>query len=89
MSYPDKAYIEKLIGATVIPLETTESTNDLAKKAALEGAPDGTTYIANVQTGCHGSGEHTFLGYDGRLYLSIVIRNASDLGHGRHTGHQR
>ena len=77
MSYPDKAYIEKLIGATVIPLETTESTNDLAKKAALEGAPDGTTYIAKVQTGGHGRGEHTFFCYDGGLYLSIVIRNAS------------
>ena len=77
MSYPDKAYIEKLIGATVIPLETTESTNDLAKKAALEGAPDGTTYIAKVQTGGHGRGEHTFFCYDGGLYLSIVISNAS------------
>ena len=77
MSYPDKAYIEKLIGATVIPLETTESTNDLAKKAALEGAPDGTTYIAKVQTGGHGRGEHTFFCYDGGLYLSIVIRTAS------------
>lgn len=77
MSYPDKAYIEKLIGATVIPLETTESTNDLAKKATLEGAPDGTTYIAKVQTGGHGRGEHTFFCYDGGLYLSIVIRNAS------------
>ena len=77
MRYPDKAYIEKLIGATVIPLETTESTNDLAKKAALEGAPDGTTYIAKVQTGGHGRGEHTFFCYDGGLYLSIVIRNAS------------
>lgn len=77
MSYPDKAYIEKLIGATVIPLGTTESTNDLAKKAALEGAPDGTTYIAKVQTGGHGRGEHTFFCYDGGLYLSIVIRNAS------------
>lgn len=77
MSYPDKAYIEKLIGATVIPLEKTESTNDLAKKAALEGAPDGTTYIAKVQTGGHGRGEHTFFCYDGGLYLSIVIRNAS------------
>lgn len=60
MSYPDKAYIEKLTGATVIPLETTESTNDLAKKAALEGASDGTVYIAKVQTGGHGRGEHTF-----------------------------
>lgn len=77
MSYPDKSYIEKLIGATVIPLGTTESTNDLAKKAALEGAPDGTTYIAKVQTGGHGRGEHTFFCYDGGLYLSIVIRNAS------------
>lgn len=77
MSYPDKTYIEKLIGATVIPLETTESTNDLAKKAALEGAPDGITYIAKVQTGGHGRGEHTFFCYDGGLYLSIVIRNAS------------
>ena len=77
MSYPDKAYIEKLTGATVIPLETTESTNDLAKKAALEGASDGTVYIAKVQTGGHGRGEHTFFCYDGGLYLSIVIRDAS------------
>ena len=77
MNYPDKAYIEKLTGATVIPLETTESTNDLAKKAALEGAPDGTVYIAKVQTGGHGRGEHTFFCYDGGLYLSIVIRDAS------------
>ena len=77
MSYPDKAYIEKLTGATVIPLETTESTNDLAKKAALEGTPDGTVYIAKVQTGGHGRGEHTFFCYDGGLYLSIVIRDAS------------
>lgn len=77
MSYPDKAYIEKLTGATVIPLETTESTNDLAKKAALEGASDGTVYIAKVQTGGHGRGEHTVFCYDGGLYLSIVIRDAS------------
>lgn len=77
MSYPDKAYIEKLTGATVIPLKTTESTNDLAKKAALEGAPDGTVYIAKTQTGGHGRGEHTFFCYDGGLYLSLIIRSAS------------
>lgn len=77
MSYPDKSYIERLTGATVIVLETTESTNDLAKKAALEGASDGTVYIAKMQTGGHGRGNRTFFCYDGGLYLSIIIRDAS------------
>ncbi len=75
MIYPDKKYIEKLTGCNIIALNETPSTNDLAKKAALDGAPDGTTYIAKIQTGGHGRGDRHFFSYDGGIYLSVIIRN--------------
>ena len=76
MIYPNKKYIEKLTGCNIIALKETPSTNDLAKKAAQNGAPDGTTYIAKIQTGGHGRGDKHFFCYDGGVYLSVIIRNS-------------
>ena len=76
MIYPNKKYIEKLTGCNIIALKETPSTNDLAKKAAQNGTPDGTTYIAKIQTGGHGRGDKHFFCYDGGVYLSVIIRNS-------------
>lgn len=76
MIYPDKTLIEKLTGCNIIALDRTLSTNDLAKKAAQDGAPDGTAYIARIQTCGHGRGDKQFFCYDGGVYLSIIIRDS-------------
>ena len=56
-------------------LETVDSTNDLAKRQALQGAPDGAIYLAEEQTGGRGRLGRSFVSPHGcGLYLSLLLR---------------
>ncbi len=51
-----------------------DSTNEVAKKLAMEGAGEGTVVIAEIQT--HGRGRYgkTWISPKGGVYLSIVLK---------------
>ena len=76
----DGARILSLLGAhpwadRVHVLETVDSTNSLAKREALLGAPDGSVWIADEQTGGRGRQGREFLSPKGKgLYLSVLLR---------------
>jgi len=61
------------------------STNDLAKQMARDGAPNGTTVIADSQTGGRGRMGRSFHSPSGSgIYMSVLLRPncpASDLMH--------
>jgi len=55
--------------------KTVDSTNDLAKKLALEGAPQGTTVLAEAQNKGKGrKGRSFFSPQESGLYLSMILR---------------
>ena len=56
-------------------LETVDSTNNLAKRQALQGAPDGAIYLADEQTGGKGRLGRSFVSPPGcGIYLSVLLR---------------
>ena len=56
-------------------LQKTESTNTLLRKAAVEGAPEGTVIAANCQTKGKGRiGRNFYSPSDTGVYLSILLR---------------
>lgn len=56
-------------------LETVDSTNNLAKTLAAEGAPAGTVILAESQTGGRGRLGRSFLSPAGDgIYLSVILR---------------
>ena len=56
-------------------LKTVDSTNSLAKREALTGAPHGSVYVSNEQTGGRGRQGRNFLSPRGKgLYLSVLLR---------------
>ncbi|MGI5894412.1 MAG: biotin--[acetyl-CoA-carboxylase] ligase [Candidatus Merdivicinus sp.] len=63
------------IGKNLIFLETVDSTNEAAKKAAAEGAPDGTVIVAKQQTQGRGRLARKFESPAGfGVYLTILLR---------------
>lgn len=64
--------------ATVGPLTVvaeTGSTNDDAKRAALEGqVAHGAVFVAGRQSAGRGRGDHRWHSPDGNVYLSVVLR---------------
>lgn len=57
--------------------DTITSTNDVLKQLALQGAPEGTTLVADCQTGGRGRLGRTFLSPSGvGVYLSVLLRPA-------------
>lgn len=63
------------LGRSLTLLPVTESTNDDARRAASEGAPDGHVIVADAQTRGRGSRGRTWLSPPGQdLYLSIVAQ---------------
>ena len=52
----------------------TDSTNTDLKALALEGAAEGTTLIAETQTGGRGRRGRTFASPEGGVYLSTLLR---------------
>ena len=56
-------------------LESVDSTNSLAKREALAGAPHGSVYLSDEQTGGRGRLGRSFLSARGKgLYLSVLLR---------------
>lgn len=66
-------------------LETVDSTNSLAKRMALNGAPHGSIFLADEQTGGRGRQGRSFVSPRGTgIYLSVLLRPdalPTDLGH--------
>lgn len=57
--------------------ETITSTNDVLKRMALQGAPEGTVLVADSQSGGRGRLGRTFLSPSGvGIYLSVLLRPA-------------
>lgn len=55
--------------------DTITSTNDVLKQLALQGASEGTTLVADCQTGGRGRMGRTFLSPSGvGIYLSVLLR---------------
>jgi len=55
-------------------LERCESTNDYARKLALEGCPHGTWISCRVQSCGKGRSGRTWQSLEGNLFLSILVR---------------
>ena len=54
-----------------------DSTNTFAMRAGAEGAPHGSVYLADAQTGGRGRGAHTWASPAGSgLYVSVLLRPA-------------
>jgi BirA family biotin operon repressor/biotin-[acetyl-CoA-carboxylase] ligase len=61
------------VGRRIVCVETCASTNDLAWKAALDGAPDGTAFFAEEQTKGRGRFGRTWAAPKGKALLSSII----------------
>jgi BirA family transcriptional regulator, biotin operon repressor / biotin---[acetyl-CoA-carboxylase] ligase len=61
-------------GFTVFHHETIGSTNDEARRLAVEGAPHGTVVHADEQTAGRGRLAHTWFSPQGNLYISVLLR---------------
>ncbi len=59
---------------TPIVLGTVDSTNNIAKAAAVGGAPEGTVIIAKRQTAGRGRMGRTFVSKSGGVYMSVILR---------------
>ncbi len=65
----------RTVGRRVVCVESCESTNDLAWRAALEGAPDGTVFFAEEQSKGRGRFGRSWIAPRGKAILcSIVLR---------------
>jgi BirA family transcriptional regulator, biotin operon repressor / biotin---[acetyl-CoA-carboxylase] ligase len=66
---------EVTIGRPIVLKDSTESTNDDARKAAASGGPHGAVFLAESQTRGRGRSGHTWFSPPGEnLYLSIILR---------------
>lgn len=54
--------------------DTVNSTNRLAKEAAIAGVNHGTIIIANEQTEGRGRKDHSFYSPKGGLYMSLILK---------------
>lgn len=62
-------------GRPICVVERTGSTNEDARRAALDGAPHGAMFLADAQTAGRGRGGHAWHSPPGEnLYLSVVLR---------------
>ncbi|MDH7564762.1 MAG: biotin--[acetyl-CoA-carboxylase] ligase [Candidatus Bathyarchaeota archaeon] len=64
----------KHIGARIIFLHETSSTNDLAKELAFSGSPEGTVVLAEAQTNGRGRLGREWVSPRGGLYFSVILR---------------
>lgn len=65
----------KWAGRNLVYLETVDSTNDLAKKLADQGAPEGTLVVADEQTGGKGRRGRAWCTPKGSaIAMTIVLR---------------
>ncbi|MBI4287247.1 MAG: biotin--[acetyl-CoA-carboxylase] ligase [Chloroflexi bacterium] len=62
------------IGRNVLYFETVSSTMNAARRAARDGAPEGTLVIAEEQTAGRGRRGRDWLSVSGNLMFSVVLR---------------
>ena len=63
------------VGKTLYCFESVDSTNSFLKRAAAEGAPDGTVAVADEQMAGRGRRGRSFSSASGRgVYLSVLLR---------------
>jgi BirA family biotin operon repressor/biotin-[acetyl-CoA-carboxylase] ligase len=68
-------FSNKIIGSRLLCLETTESTNLAARQLAEEGAPEGTTVLADSQSGGKGRLGRSWLSPpEVNFYGSVILR---------------
>lgn len=60
-------------------VEETDSTNTRLKQMAREGAPEGTVFLAQRQTGGRGTRGRAFHSPEGGLYCSVLLRPKTEL----------
>ena len=58
----------------LIELESTDSTNEEAKRLALDGAPEGTVVWARKQTAGKGRRGRSWVSGEGNLFCSILLK---------------
>lgn len=63
----------------IIKLNTIDSTQNLAKQLAREGAASGTLILTETQSAGRGQYEHTWSSAKGGLYFSLVLRPEKEL----------
>ena len=62
------------IGQTIKHFPSVDSTNDIAKKLAREGADEGTVVLADVQEKGRGRLERVWSSPMGGIWLSVILR---------------
>lgn len=77
-SAPFRITSSPMASALFYDLDTVDSTNTMAKRLALEGAPDGTVVSAKVQTAGRGRHDRSWDSPSGNLYWSMVSRLRGD-----------
>lgn len=74
------ALTTSVMGRRIDYLASTRSTMDDARRAAAEGAPDGTLIVADEQSAGRGRFERTWVSPPGvNLYLSLLLRPSSEV----------
>ncbi len=89
MSVPDKLYPSeiryglqtKLLGRKVVHLNTTGSTNTVARQIAERGIEEGTVVVAEIQSRGKGRLGRKWITKPGGLYMSVVLKPAIDPMH--------
>ncbi len=64
----------KCVGRMILFFGVVKSTNESAKRIALQGAQEGTVVVAEVQTGGRGRFGRKWFSPAGGLWLSVVLR---------------
>lgn len=67
-------------GFTVSIFDELDSTNNYLKRAAEDGAPDGSVAVALTQTGGKGRLGRSFFSPKSGLYLSVLVRRNIEVG---------
>jgi len=65
----------RVLGRPLIGYEETTSTNDVLKRLAIDGAPEGLTVVAQSQTSGRGRQGRGWASIDGQgVYMSVLLR---------------
>jgi BirA family biotin operon repressor/biotin-[acetyl-CoA-carboxylase] ligase len=74
-SYEIQSYLQtRYLGQKIHFFEVCDSTNQVAKKLAANGAPEGTLVIAEEQTGGRGRLNRSWFSPPGGLWFSLILR---------------
>lgn len=71
----------RLIGAALLRVDRVGSTNDLLRRLAETGAPEGTVVVAREQSAGRGRRGRAWLSPPGGLWLSLLLRPSDPSDH--------